>query len=150
MLWSVQTLTRLPSLNPGGTAFAYHSLRVIAPVSSLTHSLTHPFAERGVLGVFATLYKLQTRPMIVTALGPACRSAMSTSVYSLGGCQGPEGAGCRAACNSSCVKPSPIVGLLLLGVPVGFVGEVLLLVVGGKEDGIAAWPLPAIVTAETR
>jgi hypothetical protein len=78
-----------------------------------------------------------TRPMNVTALGPAIRSLILMSAYSksgmhgqyttyqsdhgfVPGCQNSAGLGLRASCSSSAVNPSPI------GVSIawGFIGEI--------------------------
>lgn len=97
----------------------------MAPLPSLMHSLTQPLAERGVRGELATSNIFATRPMKVTALGPAIRSLISMSVYSNSsmismrcadldvhysvtpGCQMSAGFGFKAFCNSSAVNPSP-------------------------------------------
>jgi hypothetical protein len=53
---------------------------------------------------------LATRPMNVTAWGPAYRSQISHSVYSDSGCHCTAGGGARATWSSVAVKPSPIGG----------------------------------------
>lgn len=121
---------------------------VIAPVSSLTQSLTQPLADRGVFGVLVTSNMFATRPMKVTARGPGHRSRMSQSAYSTGGCHGSTGSGRRASSLSSAVKPSPTGASDGGADEVGLIGDEL--GVGGKKAWIDASPIPVppIVSCE--